>query len=92
MTACPRCGSKQVILVETPGGYPVLRNLGGPHYYTCPAGPGRPKPDELVQAIAAQGYKPTEAKRLAAAARKRRPKAGLEELIVEAIRVRAEEL
>ncbi|HLF79628.1 MAG TPA: hypothetical protein VJB57_19275 [Dehalococcoidia bacterium] len=86
---CPRCGSKQVILVETAGGYPVLRNLGGPHYYSCKKGPGRPKADELVQALTVQ-FGP-EAKRLAAAARKRKPKGGLEELVLEAIAIRGSE-
>ena len=79
-------------MVETKKGYPVAMNLGGPHHYSCKAGPGRPKPDELVQALRVQGYNTDEAKRLAQAARKRRPGADLAGLIVEALAVRAEEL
>ena len=89
---CPRCGSKQVILVETASGYRVLRNLGGPHAYSCKKGPGRPKADELVGALRGQGYTGEDAKRLAAAARKRKPGGTLDELFVEALNERAKEL
>jgi len=44
--------------------------------------------DELLQALAALGYKPAEAERLAALARERAPGAPLEELIKHALRAR----
>ena len=47
-----------------------------------------PPQDELQQALAALGYKPNEAERLAAIARDRAPEGTLEQLVKEALRAR----
>lgn len=93
-TTCPRC-KKPIVMVETKKGYPVARNIGAPHALTCAAGSVPRKNaahDELVEALTMQGYKPTDAKRLAAEARKRKPTGGLEALLVLALVIRSEEL
>lgn len=92
MTTCPDCGSSRVVSVQSERGYSTLFNLGAPHRVTCKAGPGRKQPDELLQALYVQGYKPLEAKRLADAARKRKPGADLGTLFVEALSIRGKEL
>lgn len=54
-----------------------------------PRGAAAPlRQDELAQALAALGYKPAEAERLAAVARERAPGGTLEELVKEALRAR----
>lgn len=54
---------------------------------TAPKAPPQPL-DELLQALAALGYKPNEAERLAAIARDRAPDGTLEQLVKEALRAR----